>query len=421
MVCEKVGRKLAERRDKMLYYIKCSLMRRKAANLVTAGISIMLVLLLNLYFGSVRSYQAQLSDLAENVPIFCQITNLNGTMGNGLFISESTVEALEGSGQVKDLSYMAVMMAGEGDFQDAEYSKHLNLYVVGANNARAVGELTNDMIHMESQDTDAFFASDRMECIVNEKVLAKRGWKVGDRITLKCYYYDPASELHKIDIHPMGQTAEAEIVGTMEEISGKTNAISTDVVIPARAARNLFKQSGLTFFADTVTFHVGNPLLLNDFKEEMQNIGLMETSAEAGDSYTGCALAVRDAEFIASATDLRRSIEMLQSFFPVVCILVLLIGYVVSSLAGSSRREEFALMRLQGVKRRRAFLPFLEEQMLLVALGCLVGDAVAVAVSPVSVIVKVNGVLLLAYLIGAMAAYGQMSRKNVVSLLSIRR
>ena len=77
MVCEKVGRKLAERRDKMLYYIKCSLMRRKAANLITAGISIMLVLLLNLYFGSVRSYQAQLSDLAENVPIFCHQSERN--------------------------------------------------------------------------------------------------------------------------------------------------------------------------------------------------------------------------------------------------------------------------------------------------------------------------------------------------------
>lgn len=66
----------------MFSYIICSIKRRKAANLVTVGISIMLVILLNLYFGSIRSYQTQLSDLSENVPIFCQITNLNGTMGN---------------------------------------------------------------------------------------------------------------------------------------------------------------------------------------------------------------------------------------------------------------------------------------------------------------------------------------------------
>ena len=43
----------------------------------------------------------------------------------------------------------------------------------------------------------------------------------------------------------MGQTAEAEIVGTMEEISGKTNAISTDVVIPAGV-----KSIGVSAFAE---------------------------------------------------------------------------------------------------------------------------------------------------------------------------
>lgn len=403
----------------MLSYIKSDLKRRRAANLVTTGISFMLVLLLNLYFGSIRSYQTQLTELAENVPIFCQVTNLNGTLGNGLFISERTVEALEQSGQVKDLSYMTVMMAGEGDFQEAEYSKHLNLYVAGANNAEAVGELTNDMIHMESQDADSFFASDKMECIVNEKELAKRGWKVGDQITLKCYYYDPASEFHKIDIHPMGGVAEVTVVGTMEETTGKTNAIRTDVVIPGKTARNLFAQFGLSFFADTVTFHVRNPLQLNSFKEEMRDIGLMETSAEAGDSYTGRALTVRDGDFIASATHLRRSIELLQSFLPAVCILVLLIGYVVSYLAGNSRREEFALMRLQGVKKFQAAFLFLAEQMLLVLIGNVVGDlAAAPIVETLSGLFAVNGVLLTAYLIGAAAAYGRMSRGSVVYLLS---
>ena len=100
-----------------------------------------------------------------------------------------------------------------------------------------------------------------------------------------------------------------------------------------------------------------------------------------------------------------------------------IIGQAKSKKGRKGTRTERWRMRQKALRSiyRRAFLPFLEEQLLLVALGCLVGDAVAVAVSPVSVIVKVNGVLLLAYLIGAMAAYGQMSRKNVVSLLSIRR
>lgn len=404
----------------MFSYLFLSMKRRKAANLVTVGISVMLVILLNLYFGSIRSYQTQLSELAENVPIFCQVTNLNGTMGNEIFISERIVEALEQSAHVKDLSYMTVVMAGEGDFKEAEYSKYLHLHVVGANCVEAVGEMTDDMFSMDAQSVDELLASDRMACIVNENVLKKRGWEIGDRITLKCYYYDPASELHKIEIHPMGGTVEVTIAGTMEETSGKTNAVRTDVLIPGETARNLFAQFGLTFFADTVTFHVKNPLDLNGFKLEMQDIGLMETSPEAEDSYAGRALVVRDADFIASATHLRHAAELLQSFQPVICVLVLLIGYVVSYLAGNSRREEFALMRLQGVKKLPAAFLFLAEQMLLVLAGNVLGDVLVAPVAAVSGLLAVNGVLLAAYLIGAAAAYWRMSRGSVVHLLSVQ-
>ncbi len=406
----------------MFSYVFCSIKRRKTQNLVTVGISVMLVLLLNLYFGSIRSYQTQLSDLSENVPIFCQITNLNGTMGNELFISEQIVEALEQSAYVKDLSYMTVVMAGEGDFKEIEYSKYLNLYVVGANDVEAVGEMTADMFSLDEQSLDELLASDRMECIVNEEVLKKRGWEIGDRITLKCYYYDPASEFQKIQLHSMGGTVEVTIVGTMKETEGKTNAIQTDIIIPGRASRNLFVQFGLKFFADTVTFHVNNPLELNGFKEEMQDIGLMEIVPEAESSYTGYALVVRDADFIASATHLRHSTELMQSFLPVVCILVLLIGYVVSYLAGNSRREEFTLMRLQGAKKLPAAFLFLAEQMILVLIGNVAGDVLVLpASSSVLGILAVNGVLLTAYLIGAAAAYGRMSMGSVVHLLSAQQ
>lgn len=406
----------------MFSYVVCSLKKRKAANLVTVGISVMLVLLFNLYFGSIRSYQAQLSDLAKNVPIFCQITNLSGSLGNGLFISEQTVEALEQSDRVKDLSYMTVVLAGEGDFQEAEYAKHLNLFLVGANNVEAVGEMTDDLFSMDRQSLNELLASDRMECIVNEKALTKHRWRIGDRITLKCYYYDPASEFRKIDVHSMGGTVELTVVGTMQETSGKTNAIQTDVIIPGKAARNLFAQFGLHFFADTVTFHVKDPLDLNGFKTKMQEIGLLETSKEAGDSYTGNALTVRDADFIASATRLTHSIQLMRSFLPMVCVLVLLIGYVVSYLAGNGRREEFALMRLQGVQKGRAALLFLAEQMLLLLIGNIVGDILIAWVAvTLSGILAVNGVLLIAYLIGAAAAYGRMSRGSVVYLLSVQQ
>ena len=109
----------------------------------------------------------------------------------------------------------------------------------------------------------------------------------------------------------------------------------------------------------------------------------------------------------------------MESFFPVVCILVLLIGYVVSFLSGNSRMEEYALLRLQGVKNRNAALLFLLEQMVLVFLGNLLGDVLALLLSadPGTVLV-VNGILLAAYLAGAAAAYGRIGKNSVMRLLS---
>ncbi len=62
---------------------------------------------------------------------------------------------------------------------------------------------------------------------------------------------------------------------------------------------------------------------------------------------------------------------------------------------------------------------FLSEQMILVLIGNLTGDAVIMLISPsLATMAVVNGVLLAAYVIGAAAACGRMSRGSVVYLLS---
>lgn len=389
----------------MCYYIWYSIKRRKTANFIIIGISIMLAVLLNVYFGNISGYRNQLAELSQNVPVYCQITSRNGNLGNGLFISEKTVDSLLRSGAVTEESCMVVLMAGEGDFLQAEYAAHLNLYVVGANRPEAVGELTYDMIHMDKDETDGFFASDRPECIVSEKTLKKHGWEIGDVIPLNFYYYGAESEFTKLELHPMGRVAEVKIAGSMEDLLGKTNAAGADIIMPFEAVRNVYHQADVPFFADMFTFHVKNPLELNAFKEEMREIGLQETAPEAADSYTGCALGVRDSSFIASATDLRHSIEWLQAFFPMVCLLVFLIGYVVSFLFCGSRKEEYMLLRLHGVGKARGSLLFLAEQMFLVLIGSILGSMLmAVFSMDFRTMAIVSGVLIPAYLVGAASA-----------------
>lgn len=399
----------------MFCYVSYSIRRRKAANLVTVGISLMLVILLNLYFGSLYSYRNQLRDLSQNVPIYCRVLNRNGTLDSSLFIPERTLNGLRATDQIKDLTYITRLMAGEGDFKLAELQNRLSIQVLGANCMVALGEQASELIDMETEAAEELLQSDRRECIVDKTMMRRRKWEVGDTVILKCYYVGADSEFNKREMHPMGGTVEVKIVGTMAGVEGH-------ILLPYDAVIGIYQQFGHHCFADWTAFYVKDPLQLNEFKEEMKDIGLAEVIPTASDSYYGCALEVRDEHFVTGGTNLKRSIEMLQLFFPVVCVMVLMIGYVVSYLSGNSRREEYALLRLQGVKKIKSSLLFLSEQMILVLAGNLIGDVLMVFVAPsVPLMFAVNGLLLLAYVIGSAAAYGRMSRGSVVALLSAQR
>lgn len=402
----------------MLTYLLYSLKRRKSANLITVGISFLLVVFLNLYFGTIHSYERQMDELAENASVYCRVTNKNGSRDSGLFISESVLDGLSASELISDESCAVYLLAGEGEFTQAEWEQCVHLQVSGVNRIEAADGLSVEKIHFNEEYEEDFFVSDRPVCIVDESVMRKHGWENGDRVQLTMYYYSSASELFKLELYPLG-LIELEIVGSMERLMGVTSAIPPDVIIPFEAVRSIYQQHEIPFFADTVSFYVDNPLRLNEFKEEMKSIGLMERDPTAMDSYIGCTLAVRDRNFVIMATQLRQSIEILRSFLSMVCILTFAIGYIVSYLLGNGRMGEYALLRLQGMGSVKGTIPFLGEQLLLVLLGNLLGDAVMLFFSEAVVVILVNGVVSAAYGIGIIMAYWRIGRKRVMRLLAV--
>lgn len=378
-----------------------------------------LAILLSLYFENMESYQHQLEDFAENVPIYCQITNKNGSRETGLFISDSVVQGLQASDLVKDETCMVWLMAGEGDFSSKDWTK-INLYVDGANRVEAVPGLTEDQVKLEEGSVEEFFSSDQLQCMVSEPVMEERGWKIGDEILLNFFYFlgDNATMTLSCYTNPLELT-EVKIVGTMEDVKASTAAVSPDLVFPFEAIRAMYQRNGIPFFADTVSFTVKDPRRLNEFKAEMKELGLVEKDLAAMDSYNGTALAVKDGSFISMASDLRQIMESMKAFLPVVLLVVLVIGYVVSSLLSGSRMEEYLLLRLQGIGRWRSAFSFWLEQILLVFVGIAVGDVFGILLSlKCSTLILINGVLLAAYMTGAAVAYGRMGRGKVLQLLA---
>lgn len=138
------------------------------------------------------------------------------------------------------------------------------------------------------------------------------------------------------------ELVQVKIVGTMEDLTISTGAVSPDVLLPFETVRSLFNRNDVPFMADTLTFQVRDSLRLDAFKEEMKKLGFMEREPGAMDSYNGIALAVEDGSFISRASDLRSAMDTITAFLPAVLVLTILAGYVVSSLLAGSRAEEYA-------------------------------------------------------------------------------
>ncbi|HIV22607.1 MAG TPA: hypothetical protein IAC80_01575 [Candidatus Merdiplasma excrementigallinarum] len=402
----------------MRFYIGGSIRNRKIKNLITIGVGMALVLLLCLYFGTRSGYEKQLNEFAATVPIRCQVTNISGSRETGLFISDRMVQGVMESDLTKEVTCMVWLMAGEGEFEPEDWAGNINLYVDGANRVEAVPGLTEDLIHLEEGTIQEFFSSDQLECVVNQQTCEERGWKVGDEISLNFFYFmaDNATMTLSCYTNPL-ELARVKIVGTMEDLTTATGAVSPDVVLPLETVRSMFDRNGVSFMADTLSFQVSDPLRLNEFKEEMKGLGFMEREAGSMDSYSGIALAVDDSSFLSMARNLQFAMDTMTAFLPAVLALAALVGYVVSSLLAGSRSEEYALLRLMGIGRFRSSIGFWAEQAVLVLAGIAAGDLLAGIVYPgITVILLADGMLLGAYLLGAAAAYWRMGRGSVMEL-----
>ena len=84
-------------------------------------------------------------------------------------------------------------------------------------------------------------------------------------------------------------------------------------------------------------------------------------------------LILRDASFVKLTENLGRYLSMGRVMLGLIFGIVALLGFIISWLLVSGRKQEFAVMRGLGVKKGRLFLSFFWEQALLCLAGCAIG------------------------------------------------
>jgi hypothetical protein len=402
-----------------MFYIRTAIINLKRyyqKSVINLLICIVVVLLLNLFIGSLDSNRRQLSALPEVMSIYAQISNLNGTQQTGLVIREERVEKLLQSEYITDPAITVVLSAGVGELSEDNPGAEANIDTVGITRPEAISGLKEDDITLEPDFSIDFLQSDAHFCIVEESFLEQNNWQLGQTVTLSIYY-DYMDIYSRFVLHQLG-VEDFLIVGSVKSSEGE---YVPSIIIPYPWVRAAFTRLSLPSIANSASFYVKDPLQLNEFKEAMKNeIKLLEINPMADFAYEGNALAVNDETFILSASRIQDNIRLLKGFMPIIFIIVVFIGYITSYLLIQNRRGQYATMRSLGVSSRNCFFTLFAESVMVELTGGILGTVLSVLLTRQIGITQIYTFLLFmfCYICGTTAALYQLGKISVMKALA---
>jgi hypothetical protein len=376
----------------------------------------LMVMLFHLYLANINSNQRQLTELAEIMPVSAKIVNLNGSQEVNLAIKDEIIQKLQTSQYIDREVYTVHSKGSIGEFEPEDWQEHLKLWVLSSNTLEAVVDLKEENITWKEGYDSGILQGEETKCIVSQELMKDMHWSLGDILPLYQYYYSYGRG-DEIFMDPL-DTTSFEIVGFTQFPHNSTDV--TDILLPFQAEHNIFCENEIPFYADSASFFLTDPLKLNEFKEEMDNINLLAVIRTAKPSHDGNSLSVRDSTFITAASKLRQGLDILKGFSVLILVIVIGIGYIASFLLLQGRKEEIAIMRSLGLSNRTCFLIMMIENIILVATGIIVGSMVAfLSLSAEIGLITIGATLALGcYMAGTCAALAQLGKISVMDALT---
>ncbi len=396
-----------------------SCMHNRRSTILNLLICMITVILMNVYAGNLIHNQEQLARLPKVMEIPAVVTNLCGNMDSILNIKKKYVDAVFNSQYIKDPVVTARLKIGFGEFGEDEYFEKLRYFVTGSNSIAGIPGLKQEELSFQDERyRDTFFDSDERICIIDDNLLRKEKLQIGDTIDITSYNYR-YEENHQIFIDPL-ECSSYKIVGSMHMNEYIGTSTKPDVVFPLGTVQKLFDENGVEFFADTCSFKVKDPFQINEFKQEMHDIGFQPVVFSAKMEYDGYALTVKDEIFINSAEQLISNQNLLIILLPFLCIAVLCIGFVIAVLLMKGRTAEYAIMRSLGQSHGESLYQLCLGYAVIAVSGSVFGILISlIFLKTVWYVLFITAlVFLLFYIIGTVAALSSLKKLSVMSVLS---
>ncbi|MDO4309049.1 MAG: hypothetical protein Q4C77_19790 [Eubacteriales bacterium] len=394
--------------------------RSKRRNLLILCICMLAVAVLDVYTASLESSRKQLDALPEVIPVTGCITNISGSRTVGLEIKKETVSKLKECGYIKNQTFSMQLAGAAGSFPREEWKKYADIPVTAVNGIKALSGAEAGDITLMPGISLTFLGGMEPYCLMAEDFLEERGFHVGETVSMTLFYYT-RSVYGQVEWDFLAEEP-FRIVGTIDsqalDAFGESGYF--EMVVPFGWAEKICTDKELSWVADSASFVLKNPEELNAFKEEMRDVPLIEVISTAEENLSGSSLVMRDGTYIDSAEKLRENIGLLRRFGPMLMLVVLLTGFVISWLTVQSRKREYALMRAVGMSSAACMAQFFIENAMMAMGGGLLAALIAwvLHTETGSIFAETLGIFVSCYLAGTAIALGLNARVPVMKALA---
>lgn len=397
-----------------IHIVMRNIRRHKWKSLLSISVCAMTMLLLAVYFGMMGNLRDQKNQLPQVMPVRASIFSLNGQRNKGLLIKNSLLEQVRTSEYVADYTEQAELFGNVDGGEDTYFP------ISGVTKVEDLEERVTDLQTEGEVFSIGKVGGSEDSCLVEQAFMEEHSLNIGDSVTVQTDYFASSSQ-------NWGSLLQLPLLKVTMRIAGsyRTGKLESDESVPriyvsVRQMQNWYAQANQEYMASSFSLEVKDPSKLNDFKQQMKDAGLREIDEAADSSFTGAALKVYDGNYIEAATRLDRSMDMLQSFYPLVLLITVMIGGIVSYLLLYSRRMEASIMRAMGTRRRQTIVLFMLEYTLLAIVGCVAGELLALALGLQDFMWYMAAVFFLCYLAGALISLEGISKTNISVTLTGR-
>lgn len=384
------------------------ILRSPLKSILTIIFSISIIIFIGLYINNIKTLETSLKKLSQTIPVTGEICDISGSKTTGLEIDERKGNQIIFSQYVVQAKYTIQVVANNINNQN-----NISTTLMGCNSIDALPLLYDDNIDFMSGNDSSFLTDDKNNCIVEAEFAKQNNIVLGQEITfsLSIYKYDSGVYLtDNID------NVKMNVIG----IYDYNSATNTSIIVPVKSLARLVKESGNEVFYDSLKFELKDPGKLNEFKQDVKNIGFSNINSQSVQSVAGNSLIVYDNIYIENASNILDALQMYRLFeIPFIILMFVLYVLVIFLLIKNKQLEMAISLSLGQSKKAVNFNLFLEIEILSI-LGCLLGVLALVLITDIeifSLLMIFFGFLILSIL-GIMLVIKLLMNFDIMQLLS---